>query len=153
MSVPLPFRHTIIPIDVRRGVAIHRRTQYHISRNRAVLLVVCSVLIFSLRIRALLLFCSFLFFFFFNLTYSRWTSSLPSCMWSQRIFRSLPGSRLTIFYRMQVQHWYFHHAHFIPIVGVGKRGVYLLVHGDLSRQHSFGTTLRFTGPVPADSRQ
>ena len=39
----------------------------------------------------------FLFSFFFNLTYSRWTSSLPSCLWSQRIFPSLPGSRLTIF--------------------------------------------------------
>ena len=41
----------------------------------------------------------FFFFFFFHLTYSRWTSSLPSCLWSQRIFPSLPGSRLTIFYR------------------------------------------------------
>ena len=39
----------------------------------------------------------FFFFFFFNLTYSRWTSSLPSCLWSQRIFPSLPGSRLTFF--------------------------------------------------------
>ena len=39
------------------------------------------------------------FFFFFNLTYSRWTSSLPSCLWSLRIFPSVPGSRLTIFYR------------------------------------------------------
>ena len=40
----------------------------------------------------------FLFLFlFFNLTYSRWTSSLPSCLWSLRIFPSLPGSRLTIF--------------------------------------------------------
>ena len=48
---------------------------------------------------------------------------------------------------------YFRHAHFIPLVGVGKRGAYLLVHCDLPRQHSFGTTLRFTGPVPADSRQ
>ena len=48
---------------------------------------------------------------------------------------------------------YFQHANFIPIVGVGKRGTYLEVHGDLPRQHSFGTTLRFTGPVPADSRQ
>ena len=37
--------------------------------------------------------------FFFHITYSRWTSSLPSCLWSQRIFPSLPGSRLTIFYR------------------------------------------------------
>ena len=34
-----------------------------------------------------------------DLTYSRWTSSLPSCLWSQRIFPSLPGSRLTLFYR------------------------------------------------------
>ena len=42
---------------------------------------------------------SILFFvvlFFFNPTYSRWTSSLPSCLWSQRIFPSLPGSRFTI---------------------------------------------------------
>ena len=38
-------------------------------------------------------------FFLKNITYSRWTSSLPSCLWSQRIFPSLPGSRLTIFYR------------------------------------------------------
>ena len=48
---------------------------------------------------------------------------------------------------------YFQDAHFIPIVGVGKRGAYYLVHGDLPRQHPFGTTLRFTGPVPVDSRQ
>ena len=41
----------------------------------------------------------FFFFFFFNLTSRRWTSSLPSCLWSLRIFPSLPGSRLTIFYR------------------------------------------------------
>ena len=39
----------------------------------------------------------FFFFFFFHLSYSRWTSSLPSCLWSQRIFPSLPGLRLTIF--------------------------------------------------------
>ena len=38
----------------------------------------------------------FFFFFFFNLTYSLWTSSLPSCLWSLRIFPSLPGLRLTI---------------------------------------------------------
>ena len=37
--------------------------------------------------------------FFLNLTYSRWTSSLPSCLWPLRIFPSLPGSRLAIFYR------------------------------------------------------
>ena len=48
---------------------------------------------------------------------------------------------------------YFQHAHFIPIVGVGKRGEYLLVHGDVPRQHSFGTTLRIIGTVPADPRQ
>ena len=41
----------------------------------------------------------FFFLSFFDLTYSRLTSSLPSCLWSERIFPSLPGSRLTIFYR------------------------------------------------------
>ena len=34
-------------------------------------------------------------FFFFSLI--RWTSSLPSCLWSLRIFPSLPGSRLPFF--------------------------------------------------------
>ena len=71
---------------------------------------------------------------------------------------------------VQSQSPYFQHAHFIPIVGVGKRGEYSMVstcplhtnsgcgkerrilHGDLPRQHPFGTTSRFTGPVPADSR-
>ena len=48
---------------------------------------------------------------------------------------------------------YFQHARFAPIVGVGKRGPNQLVHGDLPRQHSLGTTLMFAGPVPADSRQ
>ena len=41
-------------------------------------------------------------------------------------------------------------------MGVEKRGACILIgpyHGDLPRQHSFGTTLRFTGPGPADSRQ
>ena len=41
----------------------------------------------------------------------------------------------------------------IPSVGVGKRRACLLVHADLPRQYSFGTTLRFTDPVPAESRQ
>ena len=35
----------------------------------------------------------------FDLTYSRWISPLPSCLWSLRIFSSLPGSRLATFYR------------------------------------------------------
>ena len=39
----------------------------------------------------------FFSFFLFNLTYSRRTSSLPSCLWSLRIFPSFPGSRLTTF--------------------------------------------------------
>ncbi|CAN0327009.1 unnamed protein product [Ascophyllum nodosum] len=36
--------------------------------------------------------------------------------------------------------------------GLGKRGAYYLVRGDLPRQHSLGTTSRFSGHVPADSR-
>ena len=42
---------------------------------------------------------SFFISFFINLTYySRWTSSLPSCLWSQRIFPSLAGPRLAFFF-------------------------------------------------------
>ena len=41
----------------------------------------------------------FFLLLFFNLTYSRWTLPLPSCLWSLRIFPSHPGSRLTFFYR------------------------------------------------------
>ena len=45
------------------------------------------------------------------------------------------------------------HAHFIPIVGVENEGIYYVVHGDLPKQHSFETTLRLTGPKPADAGQ
>ena len=38
-------------------------------------------------------------FFLCNLTHSRWASTLPSFLWLVRIFSSLPGSRLTNFYR------------------------------------------------------
>ena len=48
---------------------------------------------------------------------------------------------------------YFQHTHFIPIVGVGKRDASSLVHGDAKAAPVTGTTLRFTDPVPADSRQ
>ena len=48
---------------------------------------------------------------------------------------------------------YFQCAQFITIVGVGKIGAYYLVHGDAKAAPVAGTTLRFTGPVPADSRQ
>ena len=41
---------------------------------------------------------------------------------------------------------YFQHAHFIPIVGMGKRAAYLLVNGDAKAAPVTGTTLlRFTG--------
>ena len=59
--------------------------------------IICPFPLFSFPLslakRIVLLF----FLSFFHLTYSRWTSSLPSCLWSQRIFPSLPGSRLTTF--------------------------------------------------------
>ena len=42
------------------------------------------------------------------------------------------------------------HTHYWYEVGMLKVPA---VHGDLPRQHSFGTTLRLTGPGPADSRQ
>ena len=41
----------------------------------------------------------------------------------------------------------------ISIVGVEKRGAHQLVHGDAKAAPVTGTTLRFTGPVPADSRE
>ena len=41
----------------------------------------------------------YMLFFKSHLTYSRWTSSLPSYLSSLTIFPSLPGSRLAIFYR------------------------------------------------------
>ena len=40
-----------------------------------------------------------LLLFFFHLTHSRWAPTLLSYMWSLTIFPSLPGSRLTNFYR------------------------------------------------------
>ena len=72
-----------------------------------------------------------------------------NCKASKReMFASLPLALDNLFILV-----HFQHAHFIPKVGVGKRGEYQFVHGDLPRQRPFGTTLRVTGPVPADSRQ
>ena len=45
------------------------------------------------------------------------------------------------------------HAHSIPIVGVENKGTYDVARGDRPKQHSFETTLRLTGPEPADSGQ
>ena len=45
-------------------------------------------------------------FFFFNLTYCRWTSSLPSCLWSLRYLHLSPVHALRFFIAMQVQHSY-----------------------------------------------
>ena len=43
---------------------------------------------------------------------------------------------------------YFQHAHW-----VWEREAHINWSMVMQRQHPFGTTLRFTGPVPADSRQ
>ena len=94
--------------------------------------------------------------------YTRRGKSVQICCKTWMMYFSSP---ITIFYFQTIRPYcirvdgtirrYFQHAHFIPIVivGVGKRGAYELVHSDLPRQHSFGTTLRFTGPVTADCRQ
>ena len=59
----------------------------------------CSVWCPCMAINVFVQYNSGLFFKIFNLTYSRWISSLPTWLWSLRIFPSLPGSCLTIFYR------------------------------------------------------
>ena len=62
--------------------------------------LLCRTCLVSVPLRDDFAFHTYFLFFsfsFFHLTYSRWTSSLPSCLWSQRIFPSLLGSRLTIF--------------------------------------------------------
>ena len=61
------------------------------------LLYYCRKYALDTRVESRLLYYQYFSFLFFNLTYIRWTSSLPSCLWSQRIFPFLLGSRLTIF--------------------------------------------------------
>ena len=59
---------------------------------------------------------------------------------------------LTVYLVCFTLYRYFQHAYFIPIVGVGKERR-TLVHGDLQNGSTVtGTTLRTTGPAPADSR-
>ena len=69
-----------------------------------------------------------------------------------------PGSSLLLGWDHQ-----FSRPHYSPVLsicplhtnsGCGKeRRILIGFHGDLPRQHTFGTTLKFTSPVPADSRQ
>ena len=49
------------------------------------------------------------------------------------------GSDVLVVERVETLFFSLNNTHFIPIVGVGKRGEYQLVHGDLPRQHSFET--------------
>ena len=55
-------------------------------------------------------YCIFIFYFF-HLVDSRWASALPSCLWTLKIFPSLPGSRLTSCFRdansalLQLNQW------------------------------------------------
>ena len=70
-------------------------TVCYIDINIIVCYININIIVCSININITV--CSFSFLLFFHPTYSWWTSSLPSCLWSQRIFPSLPGSRLTIF--------------------------------------------------------
>ena len=75
---------------------------------------------------------------------STWTQKLTNECLVPMTF-NLAGKSSVITFFLAYGHLYFQPAHFIPIVGEGKRGAYSLVHGDLPRQHPFGTTLRCTG--------
>ena len=88
---------------------------------------------------------------------ARWAR--PSRPVSARSFSTL-NMNLVLTYRVPFLPPAFHDG--VPVLstcplhtnsGCGKERRILLVHGDLPRQHSFGTTLRFADPVPADSRQ
>ena len=88
---------------------------------------------------------TFFFFFFFHLTYSRW-APLPSCLRSLRIFPSLSGSRLTIFYRdasstllQLVNQWLNFTYSRITLSATDARVKILL---DKNRAHDFRTTSR-----------
>ena len=115
--------HTTLGISSRQGgtgwyIALSPTTHSH-SNN--ISLCVCILLFFF-------------FSFFFNLTYSRWTSSLPSCLWSQRILPSLPVHALQFFIAMQVQH------SFLQLVNQWLNFTY-------SRSHTFRYERKNTNPT------
>ena len=80
-GIPVPHQPAHLHVKAESGACL--RDSSRVPRRRPFIYVVTCKCLFS----------------FFNLTYGLWTSSLSSCLWSQRIFPSLPGSRLTIFYR------------------------------------------------------
>ena len=86
--MPSPLGHTI------RAYSIEHQKRYENVTGEEIYI---SVGTFHCTCINLLFHRLFFYSFFFKLIYSRLTSSLPSCLWSQRIFKSLPGSRLTIF--------------------------------------------------------
>ena len=83
-------------------------------------------------------------FYFLNLIYSRWASTLQSCLWSSRIFPSLPGSRLTIFCRdassallQLVNQWLNFTYSRSHALRYGRNNTY---SGDKNRTHDFRTS-------------
>ena len=74
------------------------------------------------------------------LQHSTQTSDARFCLRNTRVYPILYIAQNTSYtYRQRLL--YFQHTHFILIVGEGKRGAYLLLHGDLPRQHLFGTIM------------
>ena len=80
----------------------------------------------------------FFYYYYYYLTGSRWVSSLPSCLWSLRIFPSLPGSRLTIFYRDAS-------SAFLQLVNLWLNFTY-------SRSHAFRYERKNTNPTFGKNR-
>ena len=91
-------------------------------------------------------FCDYLYIYIYiylNLTYSQW-ASFRSCLWSLRIFPSLPGSRLTNFYRdassallQLVNQWLnftYSHSH---AFSYGRKDT---ISGDKNQTHDFRTS-------------
>ena len=90
--VPLPGAPDAAPGLRTQRHSRSRRFQVHTHTTR----VICA---HTHQVIYIQIMSIHIYIFFLNLTYSRWTSSLPSCLWSLRIYPSLPGPRLTNFYR------------------------------------------------------
>ena len=73
------------------------------------------------------------------------TSSLPSCLWSLRVFPSLPGSRLTVFYRdassalLQLVNQWFNFTYSRSHAFRYKRKIHKSYFGN-NRTHDFRTS-------------
>ena len=90
----------------------------------------------------------FYFSLFFHVTLSRGISTLPSCLWTLRMFVSLSGAHFTVFDREASQHFSYTSILLTCVLKLSVAEERTLILLDKNRTHDFWTTKKQVCRLP-----